>query len=196
MTKYKLYPLYEFNGRLFFPIEKQYLEKIKEWRNTQMEILRQWKPLTDYNQEKWFQEVSESNNQVIFSIIVFNKDNIKKFIGYCGLVNIDHINKKAEFSFLVDPERVLKRIIYKEDFMSALKVICNYGFNQLNLNKIFTETFCFRKYHIEILKEYGFKEDGVLRKNQYIKDKYYDSIIHSILKSEFLEKYGGENVAQ
>jgi RimJ/RimL family protein N-acetyltransferase len=194
MTKYKLYPLYEFNGRLFSPVEKPHLEKIKEWRNAQMEILRQWKPLTDYNQEKWFQEISESNNQVIFSIMIFNKDNIKKFIGYCGLVNIDHINKKAELSFLVDPERTSKRKIYKEDFISALKAICIYGFNQLNLNKIFTETFCFRKYHIEILKEYGFKEEGVLRENQYIKGEYCDSIVHSILKSEFFEKYGGNKI--
>jgi len=194
MTKFKLYPLYEFNRRLFFPIERQHLEKIKEWLNAQMEILRQWKTLTDYNQEKWFQEISESNNQVIFSIMIFNKDNINKFIGYCGLVNIDHINKKAEFSFLVDPERVSKRNIYKEDFISALKAICIYGFNQLNLNKIFTETFCFRKYHIEILKEYGFKEEGILRENQYIKGKYCDSIMHSILKSEFSEKYGGDKI--
>jgi len=175
-------------------MEKQYLEKIKKWRNAQMEILRQWKPLTDYNQEKWFQEISESNNQVIFSIIIFNKGNIKKFIGYCGLVNIDHINKKAELSFLVDPERVTKRKIYKEDFVSALNAICNYGFNQLNLNKIFTETFCFRKYHIEILKEYGFKKEGILRENQYINGKYCDSIIHSILKKEFFEKYGGNKI--
>ena len=47
MTKERLYPLYDFNGKLFFPMEKQLLEKIKEWRNAQMEILRQWKPLTD-----------------------------------------------------------------------------------------------------------------------------------------------------
>ncbi len=194
MTKYKLRPLYEFNKRLFFPIEKQHLEKLKEWRNVQMGILRQWKPLTDYNQEKWFQEVSESNNQVIFSIIILNKNKNEELIGYCGLINIDYINKRAELSFLLKPERVSKRDVYKDDFISALNVLCRYGFFHLNFNKIFTETFSFRDFHIKILEIYGFKKDGILRKHQYTNGRYCDSIIHSILKNEFFKKYGGNKI--
>lgn len=192
--KQRQHLIFEFNGRRFFPLEKPHLEKLREWRNAQMNVLRQWKPLTDHNQEKWFQEISEAVNQVVFSIVTFDKDGNERFIGYSGLVYIDHINKRAEISFLVDPERASKRGIYKEDFTAALRALCEYGFNQLNLNKIFAETFEFRKYHIEILEKFGFKRDGVLREHQYVNGKYWDSIIHSILKSEFLEKYGEENV--
>jgi len=194
MVKQRQRPIFEFNGRCFFSLERRHLEKLKEWRNVQMDILRQGKPLTDYNQEKWFQEVSEAVNQVVFSIVIFDKDDNEKFIGYCGLVSIDHINKRAEISFLVDPGRASKKEIYQEDFTAALRVLCKYGFNRLNLNKIFTETFEFRKYHIKILEKFGFRKDGVLREHQYVNGKYCDSIIHSILKSEFLEKYEGKNV--
>lgn len=186
--------IFEFKERYFFSLEKSHLEKLKEWRNAQMNVLRQWKPLTIYNQEKWFQEISEDINQAIFSIVIFDKNGNEKFIGYCGLVNIDHINKRAEISFLVDPKRASMRKIYEQDFTAALRALCEYGFNQLNLNKIFTETFSFRKYHIEILEKFGFKRDGFLREHQYVNGKYYGSIIHSILKSEFFEKYGGKNV--
>ena len=159
-----------------------------------MNVLRQWKPLTDHNQEKWFQEVSTAINQVVFSIVIFDKGNNEEFIGYCGLVHIDHINKRAELSFLIEPERTSKREVYQEDFTAALRVLCEYGFNQLNFNKIFTETFSFRKYQIEILEKFGFRKDGILREHQYVNGKYWDSIIHSMLRSEFLEKYGEKNV--
>jgi len=192
--KQRRHPIFEFNGRCFFSLEKWHLEKLKEWRNAQMNVLRQWKPLTDYDQEKWFQEISEAVNQVVFSIVTLDKDGNERFIGYSGLVYIDHINKRAEISFLVDPERASKKEIYEQDFTAALRILCEYGFNQLNLNKIFAETFGFRKYHVEILEKFGFKRDGVLRKHQYVNGKYYDSTIHSILKSEFLEKYVDKNV--
>jgi len=188
------YPIFEFNGRCFFSLKREHLEKLKEWRNAQMDILRQWKPLTDHNQEKWFQEVSTAINQVVFSIVIFDKGNNEEFIGYCGLVHIDHINKRAELSFLIEPERTSKREVYQEDFTAALRVLCEYGFNQLNFNKIFTETFSFRKYQIEILEKFGFRKDGILREHQYVNGKYWDSIIHSMLRSEFLEKYGEKNV--
>ena len=186
--------IFEFKERYFFSLEKSHLEKLKEWRNAQMNVLRQWKPLTIYNQEKWFQEISEDINQTIFSIVIFDKNGNEKFIGYCGLVNIDHINKRAELSFLIKPERTSKREVYQEDFTAALRVLCEYGFNQLNFNKIFTETFSFRKYQIEILEKFGFRKDGILREHQYVNGKYWDSIIHSMLRSEFLEKYGEKNV--
>jgi len=190
--KQRQHPIFEFNGRYFFSLERSHLEKLRKWRNAQMDVLRQWKPLTDYNQEKWFQEVSTAIDQIVFSIVTFDKDDTEKFIGYCGLVNINHINKRTELSFLIEPERAFKREIYQEDFMAALRALCEYGFNQLNLNKIFTETFSFRKYHIEILEKFGFKKDGTFREHQYVNGRYYDSIIHSMLKSEFLKKYGGE----
>lgn len=192
MDKQRRYPIFKLNGRYFFSLEKRHLEKLKEWRNAQMNVLRQWKPLTDYNQERWFELISTSDTQVIFSIITFDKNGDEQFIGYCGLVYIDYINRRAELSFLVDPERVSNKKVYAEDLVAALKILCKYGFNELNLHKIYTETFEIesRQYHIEILERFGFKKDGILREHQFINGKYCDSHIHSILREEFLRKYG------
>ena len=175
---------YTFNNRLFCPIDYQDLADIRDWRNAQMDICRQWKPLTDYNQEEWWKELSTSDKQVIFAI----KDSDGKLIGYCGLVYIDYINRKAEFSILIETERATEKLTYKEDFKATAKVICEYGFGTLNLNKITTETFEFRKYQIELLEQFGFKRDGVLRENKYIKGHYCDSIIHSILQGEYTKQ--------
>lgn len=189
----KQYPIYERNGRGLFPLEKRYLEKLKEWRNTQMAILRQWKPLTDMDQEKWFERISERKDEVLFSILVSEEIGDERLIGYCGLVNIDYISRRGEVSFLVEPSRVSNRELYKDDFTAVLRMLCAYAFCQLNLNKIYTETYVFRKDHIHILEEFGFEKDGILREHQYKNGRYYDSVIHSVIRARYIAKYGEQS---
>ena len=175
-----------FNGRYLYPISKEHLSILKDWRNSQMDILRQWKPLTEYNQEKWFRKISEDNTQVIFAIMVPNeKEKSMRFIGYCGITNIDFRNRRGEISFLVNPVRVQDKKLYREDFLSVLYMLCQYGFEELNLHKIFAETFDFREDIIKELEEFGFNLNGILRDHQFIKGKYYSSNIHSILYKEW-----------
>ena len=80
--------LYAFNGRYLSPLDKIFLPKLKKWRNLQIEVLRQYKPLTHYDQEKWFEKLSGSENQVLFGIAFSEMDEEKVLIGYCGITNI------------------------------------------------------------------------------------------------------------
>ncbi len=152
-----------------------------------MDVLRQWKPLTEYNQEKWFQQISEDDTQIVFSIMVLDEQNNMNFIGYCGITNIDFKNRQGEISFLVEPSRVQDKELYREDFLSTLYVLCQYGFGEINLHMLFTETFAFRKDHIKILEDFGFHLDGILREHHFTKGQYHDSLIHSILYDEWLQ---------
>lgn len=189
MKKSEIDALYEFNGRYLCPLEKEFLPKLKEWRNLQIKILRQFKPLTDYDQEKWFEKLSDDENQVLFGIVTFNEKNGRKvLVGYCGITNIDFKNRRGEIAFLVSPDRVNDEEMYREDFLSTLYMLCKYGFEELNLNKLFTETFSFRKKHMEILEESGFKSNGILRSHHFTNGQYCDSVIHSLLVSEWKQK--------
>jgi RimJ/RimL family protein N-acetyltransferase len=176
-----------FNKRYLYPVSKEHLSKLKDWRNSQMDVLRQWKPLTDYNQEIWFQEISKDDNQIVFSIKVSDNDDNLIFIGYCGIVNWDFINRRGEISFLINPTRLQDKDLYREDFSSVIYMLCQYGFEEINLHKLFTETFAFRKDHIKILEDFGFQCDSILREHQFIKGQYHDSLIHSILYDEWIQ---------
>jgi len=158
-------------------IERKHLPLIKSWRNSQREILRQNKILTDIDQNKWFNFIQKDARQKLFSL--FENGNL---FGYCGLTNIDRENKRAEISFLVNPDRVKNSRTYKEDFLFALSALCNEGFRKLKLNKIFTETFEYRKNHMKILESFGFKKEAVMQKHYYKKGIFYNSIIHSKFK--------------
>lgn len=176
-----------FNKRYLYPVSKEHLSKLKDWRNSQMDVLRQWKPLTDYNQEIWFQELSKDDNQIVFSIRISDKDDNLSFIGYCGITNMDFINRRGEISFLINPTRLQDKDLYREDFLSVTYMLCQYGFEEINLHKLFTETFAFRKDHIKILEDFGLQCDSILREHQFIKGQYHGSLIHSILYDEWIQ---------
>lgn len=170
-------------------MEQEYLPILKKWRNLEIQILRQFRPLTDYDQEKWFASLQCDKSQVIFGILTHDDNSSEPtFIGYCGITNIDLKNRVGEISFLVSPERVDNEKLYRTDFLSILSMLSRYGFEELNLNKLFTETFAFRTTHMKILEEFGFKQEGVLRQHHFTGGKYYDSFIHSMLSSEWMKQ--------
>ncbi len=164
----------------FGNIKKEHLPFLKEWRNEQRDILRQTKILTDKDQAVWFKKIKKDKNQRLFAIF-----DDKKFIGYCGLVYVDFRHKRAEISFLDNTNRAKKGDLYKQDFLAVLDMLCRYGFKNLGLNKLFVETISFRKGHMEILEEFGFKKEAVLKKQYFKKGKFYDSLIHSIFKKNY-----------
>ena len=70
----------------------------------------------------------------------------------------------------------------------------NVGFKQILFNKIFTETFDIRPPTIRILEEYGFDCEGRLKSHVKIKNKYKDSLIHGLVKEEFIKKGDSINI--
>lgn len=182
--------IYKSNGRYFGSLEKEHLPRLKSWRNAQMKILRQYTPLSNFHQQEWYAHVKKDQNQVLFSIMI-NEPGKLKFIGYCGITNIDFKNRRGEISFLVETERNNHKQILKRDFLAALHVVCKYGFEELNLNKIFTETYEFRKDIIKCLEKFGFQYDGRIRQHQFISGRYYSSLVHSLLASEW-KKYASK----
>jgi RimJ/RimL family protein N-acetyltransferase len=157
------------------------LEQIRVWRNIQMAILRQYKPLTEKNQEDWWNSLAADTKTILFTIISSQSDDL---IGYCGLTNVDFQNSRAEVSFLTKyaNDAITE---YRQTFLETLNMLCIFAFRKLKLNRLFTETFEFRKDHIKILEEFGFIKEGVLREHVFKEGSFTNSEIHSILRREF-----------
>lgn len=172
--------LYQYNDKHLCALKREHIFKLKEWRNAQMNILRQSEPLTDFDQEKWYSSLEDDKTQVLFALITDNE-----FVGYCGLTNIDYGNKRAEISFLVETDRAKHKVIYRRDFLAVLYMLCEHGFDKIGLNRIFVNTYEFRKEHIKILEEFGFWKEAELRQHYFNNSKYFNSFVHSILLSEW-----------
>lgn len=68
----------------------------------------------------------------------------------------------------------------------ACELLFYYGFNQLGLNKIWTEIYEFDIKKKKLYDELGFNVDGILRENYFYDGKWWSSYILSILRNEFI----------
>ena len=114
--------------------------------------------------------------QILFSYYFKNL-----MIGYGGLVNINWHHKRAEVSFLLNPERVIDVDCYSVDFSSFLGLIKLMSFEYLKLNRLFTETYEFRVDHISILESNNFNLEGILKKHILQDGKYINSLLHGFV---------------
>lgn len=169
-------------GYQIIPIRPEDIEAIRQWRNEQIEVLRQKKSITEEEQKAYFDTIiwpsfkQKEPRQILFSILY-----MKRLIGYGGLTTIDWEAKKAEISFLVNPERVKDDDLYQRDYLHFLRLLSQVAFDDLQFHRLFAETYDFRKKHIEILEAYGFKKEGTLRDHTYKKGRWHHSIMHGLL---------------
>ena len=172
---------YQFENFRLEPISPDNIESIRVWRNTQMDVLRQSKIITtktqiDYFNNKVWPEMDRSNpDNILFSF--FHQNTL---VGYGGLVHISWQDLRAEISFLLDPI-YLKENIYKFYFSNYLSLIKIVAFEDLEFNRLFTETYNIRDLHISILESNGFVKEGVLREHLIINGMKIDSIFHGVL---------------
>ncbi|MFX1492429.1 MAG: GNAT family N-acetyltransferase, partial [Promethearchaeota archaeon] len=106
-----------------------------------------------------------------------------QLIGTCGLFALSRINRKAE----------LMIVIYNKEYWGkgfgteAIQLLLNYGFKQLNLNRIllFSHDDNTRAQHI--YEKIGFKPGGKRRQASYFEGAYHDLLLYDLLASEFQE---------
>lgn len=172
-------------GYQFVPVRQEDLELIRLWRNDQMDVLRQKVIISPQEQKSYFQTIIFPNfshhqpKQILFSYLYE-----KACIGYGGLTHLDWEASHAEVSFLMKTERTRDASLYEQDFTQFLALLYRVAFEDLNLHRLFTETFAFRKAHIAILEKCGFQLEGVLRDHIFKQGTWHHSLIHGLLKGE------------
>ena len=106
-------------------------------------------------------------------------------IGHCGLYYINWTSRTAEFGIYIG-DKEYRKGGYGSD---ALRTLISYGFNDLNMNRIWCEVYNNNEGALEVYKHVGFIYEGKLRENYYNEGKYWDSHIMGMLKNEYNKKY-------
>lgn len=173
----------KYSGYSIIPIREIDMELIRQWRNEQIEILRQKTPITAHEQRRYFKEfIKPSFNEKKPDQILFSYLLNKGLIGYGGLTNIDWESKRAEISFILDPKRTRNKNLYRKEFSSFFKLIKQVAFNHLSFHKLYVETFDIRSLQVSFLEESGFVLEGRLKDHVLINKTYHDSLIHGLIK--------------
>lgn len=162
------------------------MEAVRVWRNAQMVVLRQVLPLTGEDQDAYYENTvlpsmrQERPGMILFSFLL---DGV--CIGYGGLTNIHWQSRRAEVSFLLDPDRVRDKTGYARDFSAFLKLMKLVAFRTLGFNRLFTETYDIRPYHVAVLEDSGFRPEGRMLKHEMIDGTFVDSLIHGYLREYY-----------
>ena len=163
------------------PVESD-MNLLLEWRNdpSHRKYYREYRETNIDDQLSWFRNVSNDDS---WHHSVIRKKGEKKLIGVVFLNHIHPVYRTGEFGItMADPEYRGKGL-----GKDALLTLLDYGFNELNLNRIWCEVYS-NNSSIKLYEKIGFKIEGVLRQHIFKEGKFLDSIMMGMLKSEFKVK--------
>lgn len=124
-------------------------------------------------------EAEKNKKLVIFAII--NKEN-NQLIGVINL-NIAEAYKRGELAYWIG-----KPYWGNGYGTEAAKALMNYGFNKLNLNKVFAQSFTANPGSWRIMEKIGLKYEGTLRQHVIRMGQFHDLAHYSLLKEEYFNQ--------
>lgn len=126
-----------------------------------------------------YEHLSRSKNDIVLAIV--DKQTGKR-VGITGYYEIDWIARHGELRILIGEKEFWGKGYGNETMESMIA----FGFSRLNLNKVRSgvneENTAAVKYHERL----HFVREGVLRQHQYRHGKYFDAVLFSILRDEFI----------
>ena len=173
-------------------ITKSDLEQLRCWRNDPelRRYFREYREISETMQERWYEKISlgDDKSEVHFAIrervsqrgvTVFETSPQMMLVGHCCLTKIDFRNRHAEFGIYIGPKERRGQGLGTD----ALCALVDYGFDELNLNKIWCEVYS-NNSAISAYERVGFAREGILRQQQWCEGAWLDSTIMSLLASE------------
>lgn len=166
-------------------VQPEDIEDIRNWRNAQLDVLRQRHILTPADQKAYYADhiwpaMVEAEPANILVALLRRGERI----GYGGLVHIAWPHRRAEVSFLVDPQIAQDAPSYTEAFDAFFALIKTLAFDDLRFNRLTSETYASRTAHIAQLESVGFQLEGRLRRHVLIKGEYIDSLLHGCVTTD------------
>lgn len=163
--------------------EKDLNENYLQWLNDE-EVCRYNShavlPNTESRMKSYFTSLQGQDRNIVLAIIHTDK---KKHIGNVSLQNINWISRNAEFAILLG-DKEFWRGGYGEE---AAKLIVAYGFERLNLHRIYCGTLDGNKGMMKLAKKLKMTEEGRRREAIFKQGKYIDIIEYGVLKTAFLK---------
>lgn len=169
------------------PLERRDMWALRTWRNEQQSVLRQQSPIDEDHQARWYEDIvapsydMERPAQLLF---VVTRDD--QPTSYGGLTNLEWTSSRAEISFLAATEISQDRDRYAHEFATFLGWLHRFGFDEVRLYRLFTETWAFRHEHIALLEASGMKLEGRLREHVVKNGERHDALLHGLLRHEWV----------
>jgi len=152
-------------------------EVIRNWRNDQIDVLRQSEPLSTVHQDTYFSQIvlpqlsEKQPDQILFAFL-----KATQLVGYGGFVHIRWPESSAEVSFLTDTNRSDLETFTQDwtEYLLMLVILAR----RIGFHTLTTETYSNRPQLIAILENFGFQCLNIVPNHHLIDGKPVDSMVH------------------
>ncbi|MFZ2097267.1 MAG: GNAT family protein [Anaerolineales bacterium] len=173
----------------FRAIEREDLPTFVRWLNDSevKQGIMIHHPFSQAEEENWFEGMlKRPMDEHVMGIEIREASNDGgedhwRLIGTLGFTDIDWRNHSSEFGIMIGEKSYWNRGFGSE----AVRLLVQYGFCTLNLNRIFLRVFENNPRAIRAYEKAGFVHEGRMRQAEYRDGKYIDVLVMSMLKDEF-----------
>lgn len=173
------------------PLTLEQCERVRLWRNAEMEVWRTSFMLTEEMQIDFYhQRICDRNSEHRYWAIrekVKAEDMAQAFIGMGGITYIQWENRIGEITLIINP-------VYRKDGYGekAVDLLLDQAFNHLNLQTVFGECYGANEKGCSFWQSITVKYNGfttALPNRKYWKGVYENSLYFSIDKEDFNAKH-------
>lgn len=167
------------------PIEKEDIAWLAKWLNNELVtyfMVYGQKPSSQEEVAQEMQKQISSPENVVFLVV---DRQTGKPIGFTGLYSIQPTALKAEFRILIGE----KDFWGKGYGTEITKLVTFYGFDRLNLNRIWLGYIKENKAAGRAYEKAGYIEEGISKEDLYRNSRYYDGVRMAILRKDYYQHY-------
>jgi RimJ/RimL family protein N-acetyltransferase len=136
-------------------------------------------PVSSITEEKFIEMAAKSSDtDKSFAIETLAEG---KYLGGTAFHAINWLNRSAGLGITIGDKSCWGRG-YGTD---AMRVMMRLGFDKMNLHRLWLHVHEYNPRAIASYDKLGFKREGVLRKERFLRGRYYDTIVMGILEDEF-----------
>jgi RimJ/RimL family protein N-acetyltransferase len=139
-------------------------------------------PISEIATKQWLYKnaINETRRDFIICTLEYDRP-----IGFCGFLNIDRKNSKAESYMTIGEKDYWGKGYAKE----VRNLLLEYAFMELNLNKVYSYVWTNNEKMIKLNENAGFIKEGILVQDIFSHGEFRDRVIMGLLREDYLKKY-------
>lgn len=134
-------------------------------------------PLSRENLEGFIKSMDGNRNEIAFAICLKDND---KHIGNIKLGPINWIHRFGDIGLLIGDKDQWGKGLASE----AIGLVCRFGFDTLNLNKLKAGCYEDNMGSAKAFFKNGFEEEGRLKKQWFVNNRFQDNILMGLLRED------------
>lgn len=116
--------------------------------------------------------------------VILNKQK-EEIVGQFEFHKLHMWHKKAEMGVVIQGNYQNKGVMTE-----ILVKLLDFGFETLGLNRIVGDIFAENVGSEKLLNKFGFRKEGVMRQTDFDGEKYHDTVVFSLMRSEYYKMKG------